>query len=181
MICERTANPVNPEGPRLGAGQMPEPDHRALIDKARHVEAELGDRPCNLRDLSFGMHWTKIGSRRVCRDCNIPGCHFASFFIVVAIVLLAGAALTSLPPPRYRICGRLCNEAQFVSHVMTFGKGFGVLAVLSFAATGTAIRTLKRRGRFRPVRFQDQTARLPVSYNSASTKFSENEHLPFSL
>ena len=55
MICERTANPVNPEGPRLGAGQMPEPDHRALIDKARHVEAELGDRPCNLRDLSFGM------------------------------------------------------------------------------------------------------------------------------
>jgi hypothetical protein len=41
-------------------------------------------------------------------------CHFASFFIVVAIVLLAGPALTLLHPPRYRICGRLCNEAEFV-------------------------------------------------------------------
>ena len=66
----------DPEGPRLGAGQMPEPDHRdfgeakalgreqtpvpgdqhaALIDKARHVEAEFGDRACDLRDLGFGM------------------------------------------------------------------------------------------------------------------------------
>jgi hypothetical protein len=32
---------------------------------------------------------------------SMIGCHFASFFIVVAIVLLAGAALTSLHPPRY--------------------------------------------------------------------------------
>ncbi len=38
----------------------------------------------------------------------------ASFFIVVAIALLAGAAPTLLHPPRYRIRGRLCNEAQFV-------------------------------------------------------------------
>jgi hypothetical protein len=66
----------DPEGPRLGAGQMPEPDHRdfgkpealgceqtpvpgdqhaALIDKARHVEAEFRDRACDLRDLGFGM------------------------------------------------------------------------------------------------------------------------------
>jgi hypothetical protein len=47
---------------------------------------------------------------RVCRDCNIHDrMSFASFFgaalIVIAIVLLAGAALTSLHPPRYRYAG----------------------------------------------------------------------------
>jgi hypothetical protein len=29
--------------------------HAALVDKARRVEAELGDRACDLRDLGFGM------------------------------------------------------------------------------------------------------------------------------
>ena len=45
------------EAKALGREQTPVPgdQHAALIDKARHVEAELGDRPCNLRDLSFGM------------------------------------------------------------------------------------------------------------------------------
>jgi hypothetical protein len=64
---------------------------------------------------------------------------FASYFgaalIVVAIVLLACAALTSL---RYRYAG-VCVTKPCWSHVMTFGKVFRVHIVLSLAATGVAM------------------------------------------
>ena len=95
---------------KLGRTDKPKPDQ---------VEMQAA-----LRRARQGI--TVLCIDRVCRDCNIHDrMSFASYFgaalIVVAIVLLAGAALTSL---RYRYAG-VCVTKPCWSHVMHLVKFSG--------------------------------------------------------